>query len=67
LEQRPWRLGWRCLACGRDTLFPAPPDLIGPMLDMQRAGGVAVSKREVQDFVRMSDEELDRRLRDELP
>jgi hypothetical protein len=66
LEKRPWRLVWACLACERTAEFPAPPDLIRPMLDLQRAGGVAISAREAKAFAAVSADEFERAVRDEL-
>jgi hypothetical protein len=66
LEQRPWRLGWTCVACGKRTAFPAPSDLIPAMLEWERAGGVAVSSREVKQFREASADEFETAVREEL-
>jgi hypothetical protein len=66
LEKRPWRLAWTCIACERLTTFPAPDDLIPAMLELQRAGGVAISEREVREFVGAGSDEFEAALREEL-
>lgn len=66
LEKRPWRLGWECQACGKQTTFPAPDDLVPAMLELERAGGVALSSREVREFARVSVEEFEAAVREEL-
>lgn len=66
LERRPWRLVWVCESCGDEAAFPAPPDLIGPMRELERAGGVGISVREARAFAAASADEFDQAVRDEL-
>ena len=66
LERRPWRLVWRCESCGDEAHFPAPPDLIGPMRELEKAGGVGISVREARAFAAASADEFDQAVRDEL-
>ena len=66
LERRPWRLVWVCESCGDEAHVPAPPDLIGPMRELDRAGGAAISVREARAFAAMSADEFETALRDEL-
>jgi len=46
--------------------FPAPPDLIGPMRRLDRAGGAAISVREARRFEGASAAEFEDALRQEL-
>lgn len=66
LERRPWRFVWWCEACGDLAQFPAPPDLIGPMRRLDRAGGAAISVREVRRFEGASAAEWEDAVREEL-
>ena len=52
LERRPWQLVWTCASCGDEAHFPSPPDLIRPMLAMEKAGGVGISIREARAFAK---------------
>ena len=66
LERRPWQLVWTCASCGDEAHFPSPPDLIRPMLAMEKAGGVGISVREARAFAKASADEFEAAVRDEL-
>lgn len=51
LEERPWRLVWACEFCGYVSVRAVPRALIGTLVEMfDRAGGSAISRREVREF-----------------
>jgi RNase P subunit RPR2 len=58
LEARPWRLTWTCEVCGNPTRVLVADDALDMLLAQDRAGGMAISKREVADFASVSVEQL---------
>jgi len=58
LEERPWRLTWTCEVCGNPARVLVADDALGMLLAQDRAGGMAISKREVADFASVSVDEL---------
>ena len=66
LERRPWRLVWTCVSCGDEAHFPAPPDLVRRMRQLERAGGAAISVREARQFAAATADEFETALRTEL-
>ena len=66
LESRPWRLTWRCEACGRQSRVKVHEGLLPMMLMLDRVGGMPVSRREVDRFAALDEVELDRAVREEL-
>ena len=66
LEARPWRLLWRCPVCSAISRVRVHDDLVPAMLQLDRAGGMRVSKREAERFASAADEDWDRALEEEL-
>jgi len=66
LEADPWRLTWRCRICGKVARARVHDDALPVLLAMDRAGGMPLSTREVERFVRASDEEFEAAVWDEL-
>ena len=66
LERRPWRLVWWCSVCGKQARVMCPPELVPQFLEWDRAGGLALSMREVAEMVQVSLEDIERAIEDEL-
>jgi hypothetical protein len=66
LESDPWRLTWRCRLCGKVARAKVHEDALPVLLAMDRAGGMPLSTREVERFVRASDDEFEAAVWDEL-
>ena len=66
LESDPWRLTWRCRICGKVARAKVHEDALPVLLSMDRAGGMPLSTREVERFVRASDDEFEAAVWDEL-
>ena len=66
LERKPWRLVWRCMACDGMSAVRLAAVLVGPMIELDRAGGMALSVREVKDFEAADQDEFDAAVEDEL-
>lgn len=66
LEERPWRLTWRCDVCGNPSRVLVAEDALGMLLAQDRAGGMAISRREVAEFADLSVDELSDAAADEI-
>ena len=66
LERRPWRLVWWCSVCGQQARAICPPELVPMFLEWNRAGGLALSMREVAEMGKVSLEDIERAIEDEL-
>ena len=66
LERKPWRLVWRCMSCDGMSAVRLAAVLVGPMIELDRAGGMALSVREVKDFEAADQDEFDAAVEDEL-
>jgi hypothetical protein len=56
LEAGPWRLTWRCDVCGKQARTRVADGIVGTLLEQDRVHGMAISRREVEDF---ADADLD--------
>jgi len=66
LESRPWRLTWECPMCGNDASVKVSAEALPVLLKMDRAGGMPLSKREVDRFARLRAGEFEVALREEI-
>lgn len=66
LEARPWRLTWQCASCNRRTRVRVAPEVLPMLLQQDRAFGMAISRREVEDFADAGLVELEQAILDEL-
>jgi transcription elongation factor Elf1 len=66
LERKPWRLVWKCESCGDMSAVRLAAVLVGPMIELDRAGGMALSIREVKDFEAADQDEFEAAVSDEL-
>ena len=66
LESRPWRLIWRCRACGGMSRVRVHADALEVLLALDRAGGMPLSVRELERFAGASHVEWETALRDEV-
>jgi hypothetical protein len=66
LEARPWRLTWQCPMCGNDASVKVSSEALPVLLKMDRAGGMPLSKREVDRFARVRQDEFEVALREEI-
>jgi hypothetical protein len=66
LEARPWRLTWRCEVCGMQARVRVTDEALPLMLALDRVGGMPLSRREVDKFASLDEDEFERALREEL-
>lgn len=67
VEECPWRLVWRCDACGDWSSKPIPTGLVAPILEsFDTVGGSVISLREVEDLEVASLTDLMHAMTDEL-
>lgn len=66
LEANPWRVTWRCEQCGRRTRALITPQLVPVLLQQDRAFGMAISRREVEDWELADLDELSVAVEEEL-
>jgi len=57
LEARPWRLTWICPVCGNQATARVHAEVLPALLALDKAGGMRVSRREVDTFAK-ADEAL---------
>jgi hypothetical protein len=66
LESRPWRLTWRCQVCGNQAAVKVAAEALPVLLNMDRAGGMPLSRREADRFAQVRQDEFDAAVREEL-
>jgi len=66
LETSPWRLTWTCQECGRVARVRVTDEILPKLLELDRVGGMMVSKREAEEFRLMPDAEFEAALRKEI-
>ena len=66
LENNPWRLVWKCEVCGMPAKVRVSAEALPWMLGFDRAGGMPLSKREVDRIAALDDEQFDAAVREEL-
>lgn len=66
LERRPWRVVWQCPNCSKTTSAAVPERFVDEFLDLDRAGGMRISIREIKAFDKASIEDLTRAVAVEL-
>lgn len=66
LEAGPWRLTWECVSCGRRSRVRVAAEILPTLLQLDRAFGMAISRREVEDFADANLAELEQAIMEEL-
>lgn len=67
LERRPWRLLWDCAYCGRRSMRPVEPEIVGTLVEMfDVAYGSRLSLRELTDFRRLSRDHFEALIREQI-
>lgn len=66
LERGPWRLVWLCRSCGEPTAAIVRLDLVPWLLDLEVAGGLMLSLRELELWARADEDDLSEAFADEL-
>lgn len=66
LEADPWRLTWRCPVCGAQAAVKVADEVLPSLLAQDRAGGMAVSRREVEMFASVDDDDFEASVLSEL-
>jgi len=66
LEGGPWRLVWRCRVCGNVARARVTDEALPSLLALDRAGGMPLSTREVEQFCAADPAEFDDAVRDEI-
>jgi len=66
LESGPWRLTWQCPVCRRVSRVKVDMSVVPLLMQLDRAGGMPVSVREVEWFGKVQGDEFDAAIREEL-
>jgi len=66
LERSPWRLTWKCQVCGNDAFVKVAAEALPVLLNMDRAGGMPLSRREADEFARVRSSVFESAVREEL-
>ena len=66
LERGPWRLVWWCDYCDRLSLTLVAKDVVPMLLDMEVAGGLLLSSRELELWAQADEDDLSEAFEAEL-
>ena len=66
LESGPWRLTWQCPVCRRVSRVKVDMSVVPLLMQLDRAGGMPVSVREVEWFGKVAGDDFDAAVREEL-